>query len=83
MKNIAIPIFVGILFGIGLTISGMTNPSKVIGFLNIFGKWDPSLIFVMGGAILISLPTFLILQKKFLILFLIKKMVFKKSLSKI
>mgnify|MGYP006892642807 FL=1 len=64
MKNIVIPIFVGILFGIGLTISGMTNPSKVIGFLNIFGKWDPSLIFVMGGAILISLPTFLILQKK-------------------
>ena len=64
MKNIAIPIFVGILFGIGLNISGMTNPSKVIGFLNIFGKWDPSLIFVMGGAILISLPTFLILQKK-------------------
>lgn len=41
---------VGLLFGIGLLISGMTNPAKVIGFLDISGQWDPSLIFVMGGA---------------------------------
>lgn len=42
----------GGLFGIGLMISGMTNPAKVIGWLDIFGNWDPTLAFVMGGAIL-------------------------------
>ena len=43
----------GIVFGLGLTISGMVNPEKVLGFLNIFNAWDPSLMFVMIGAILI------------------------------
>ncbi len=42
----------GLIFGVGLIISGMTDPSKVIGFLDLAGKWDPSLAFVMGGAIL-------------------------------
>ena len=42
----------GIIFGIGLIISGMTNPEKVIGFLRITDNWDPSLMFVMGGAII-------------------------------
>jgi len=46
----------GIIFGIGLTISGMVNPEKVLGFLNIFDSWDPSLMFVMIGAILIFSP---------------------------
>ena len=41
----------GLLFGAGLTISGMINPAKVLGFLDVFGDWDPSLAFVMGGAI--------------------------------
>lgn len=41
---------VGLVFGIGLILSGMTNPAKVIGFLDIAGAWDPSLMFVMGGA---------------------------------
>lgn len=44
-------LFAGILFGIGLAISGMTDPAKVIGFLDLFGKWDPALAFVMGGAL--------------------------------
>ncbi|PPC99168.1 MAG: hypothetical protein CTY35_04350 [Methylotenera sp.] len=44
----------GIIFGIGLILSGMTNPSKVIGFLDITGNWDPSLAFVMVGAILVG-----------------------------
>lgn len=43
----------GIFFGIGLSIGGMVNPSKVIGFLDFFGQWDPSLAFVMGGAVTI------------------------------
>ena len=54
----------GIFFGIGLTISGMTNPAKVIGFLDLAGNWDPSLIFVMGGAILFVSPCFYFLRNK-------------------
>jgi len=41
----------GALFGIGLAISGMTDPARVIGFLDVFGKWDPALAFVMAGAV--------------------------------
>lgn len=44
----------GALFSVGLVISGMTQPSKVIGFLDFFGQWDPSLAFVMGGAVLVN-----------------------------
>jgi uncharacterized protein len=44
----------GVLFAIGLVVSGMTQPSKVVGFLDFFGNWDPSLAFVMGGAVLIN-----------------------------
>ena len=51
-------LFAGLIFGIGLIISGMTNPAKVIGFLDISGNWDPSLAFVMGGAILVGLVAF-------------------------
>ena len=64
MKNVLIPLTSGIIFGIGLVIAGMTNPSKVMGFFNVFGNWDPSLMFVMGGAIIVSMPTFLIIGKK-------------------
>jgi len=48
----------GLVFGLGLTISGMTNPEKVINFLNITRSWDPSLAFVMIGAIAVSAPFF-------------------------
>jgi len=47
----------GFIFSLGLGISGMMNPEKVLGFLNIFGKWDPSLVFVMGGALLVTFFT--------------------------
>ena len=56
MSNKILVFVSGIIFGFGLTLSNMTNPAKVIGFLNIFNLWDPSLIFVMGGAILITSP---------------------------
>ena len=46
---------VGLLFGLGLILSGMTDPGKVVGFLDLAGAWDPSLAFVMGGAVLVSL----------------------------
>ena len=52
----------GLIFGIGLVISGMTNPEKVIGFLNLTHNWDASLIFVMGGAIIIFAPFFYLLR---------------------
>jgi len=48
----------GLLFGVGLILSGMTNPSKVIGFLDLAGAWDPSLAFVMGGAVVVGLIAF-------------------------
>jgi uncharacterized membrane protein YedE/YeeE len=49
---------VGLVFGIGLIVSGMTNPAKVQGFLDLAGRWDPSLAFVMGGAIAVGLVAF-------------------------
>ena len=54
----------GIIFGVGLMISGMTNPEKVIGFLSITHNWDASLIFVMGGGILFTAPFFFLLRKR-------------------
>ena len=54
----------GIVFGLGLTISGMVNPEKVLGFLNIFYDWDPSLMFVIIGAILIFSPLYFIFKRK-------------------
>ena len=56
--NRIIEFFVGLLFGIGLLVSGMTDPGKVLGVLDLAGAWDPSLAFVMGGAILVGLVAF-------------------------
>lgn len=50
MKLIA-TYLIGVIFGVGISISGMANPAKVLNFFDIFGVWDPSLIFVMGGAL--------------------------------
>jgi uncharacterized membrane protein YedE/YeeE len=55
---------VGLVFGIGLIIAGMTNPAKVQGFLDLGGNWDPSLAFVMGGAILVGLAAFHVAGKR-------------------
>ena len=52
-RRIGPPMASGTLFGAGLTISGMTDPARVRGFLDIFGNWDPTLAFVMGGAVLV------------------------------
>lgn len=48
----------GLIFGLGLIVSGMVNPAKVLNFLDLFGTWDPSLALVMGGAILVTTPGF-------------------------
>ena len=55
---------VGLLFGLGLMLSGMTDPGKVIGFLDLFGAWDPSLALVMGGAILVGFFAFTMAKKR-------------------
>ena len=62
MKDKILSLACGAIFGVGLVISGMTNPEKVIGFLSITHDWDASLIFVMGGAILVTTPIFFLLK---------------------
>ncbi len=54
----------GILFGIGLAISGMVDPQKVTDFLDVTGDWDPTLLLVMGGALCVSAPGFYLVEKK-------------------
>jgi len=54
----------GLLFGLGLTVSGMSNPAKVIGFLDIAGAWDPTLILVMGGGIAVTISAFHLILKR-------------------
>lgn len=56
--------FVGLLFGLGLLLSGMTDPGKVQGFLDLAGAWDPSLALVMGGAIAVGLFAFAMAHKR-------------------
>jgi uncharacterized membrane protein YedE/YeeE len=54
----------GILFGTGLAISGMVNPAKVLNFFDVFGTWDPSLVFVMAGALAVTITGYrLVLQR--------------------
>ena len=64
MMNKTFSLLSGFVFGLGLTVSSMTNPAKVIGFLDITDNWDPSLMFVMIGAIAISAPLFYLLRNK-------------------
>ena len=56
--QVLMALLAGLVFGLGLIMSGMTDPSKVIGFLDLAGQWDPSLAFVMGGAILVGVIAF-------------------------
>jgi uncharacterized membrane protein YedE/YeeE len=58
MVRMFVALFAGMLFGAGLAVSGMMNPAKVLGFLDVAGDWDPTLAFVMGGALLVTVPAF-------------------------
>jgi uncharacterized protein len=60
----AFEFLIGLLFGIGLIVSGMTDPGKVLGFLDVAGVWDPSLAFVMGGAIAVGVFAFAIARRR-------------------
>ena len=64
MPRMLVTLFAGVLFGLGLAVSGMVNPAKVIGFLDIAGNWDPTLAFVMGGALLVTIPAFRLILKR-------------------
>ncbi len=54
----------GVVFGVGLTVAGMTDPRKVLGFLDVTGNWDPSLLLVLGGAVVLSAVSFFLIQKR-------------------
>ena len=54
----------GLVFGFGLILSGMANPAKVLGFLDLFGRWDPSLGLVMGGAVAVASTAFFLVRKR-------------------
>jgi len=54
----------GLVFGLGLLLSGMTNPAKVLGFLDLAGAWDPSLALVMAGAIAVALAAFMLAKRR-------------------
>jgi uncharacterized protein len=64
MKNGLVALVVGFVFALGLGISGMTQPSKVVGFLDLFGSWDPSLMFVMVGAIGVHLLLYRLARRR-------------------
>ena len=64
MKRNIFALAVGLIFGLGLCLSGMYEPAKVTGFLDLAGLWDPSLAFVMGGAIVVALPAFLLARRR-------------------
>lgn len=64
MKNALAALLVGFVFAIGLGVSGMTQPQKVVGFLDLFGNWDPSLIFVMAGAIAVHFVTYRLIRRR-------------------
>lgn len=55
---------VGLVFGVGLIVSGMTDPGKVLGFLDLTGAWDPSLALVMGGAVAVGLVAFAFARRR-------------------
>lgn len=64
MMRMITSLIAGLVFGIGLIISGMTNPAKVLGFLDLAGLWDPSLALVMGGAIAVGVVAFQVAGKR-------------------
>ena len=59
-----VAMFSGLLFGVGLMVSGMANPAKVLGFLDLAGRWDPSLALVMAGAIAVGAIAFLFAKRR-------------------
>lgn len=64
MKESIAALLAGVLFGIGLAVSGMLIPDKVLNFLDVAGHWDPSLALVMGGALMVTIPGYYLVTRK-------------------
>jgi uncharacterized membrane protein YedE/YeeE len=64
MVAIVSALLIGALFGFGLAVSEMIDPARVIGFLDVTGRWDPTLLFVMGGALAVTLPGFPLILRR-------------------
>ena len=64
MAAIVSALLIGALFGFGLAVSEMIDPARVIGFLDVTGRWDPTLLFVMGGALAVTLPGFPLILRR-------------------
>lgn len=64
IRTLVIAFVAGLIFGLGLLIGGMTNPAKVLNFLDVTGTWDPSLAFVMGAALCLTIPGFMLAKKR-------------------
>lgn len=64
MGNILVALAVGLVFGVGLIVSGMADPARVLGFLDVAGRWNPSLAFVMAGAVAVGLMAFAIARRR-------------------
>lgn len=64
MAAIVSALIIGALFGFGLAVSEMIDPARVIGFLDVAGRWDPTLLFVMGGALAVTLPAFPLILRR-------------------
>ncbi len=62
--RIAVNLLLGLLFGVGLILSGMANPEKALNFLDLTGVWDPSLAFVMGGAIVVTVIGYAVVRRR-------------------
>lgn len=63
MKNLLM-LLIGLIFGFGLSVSGMTDPARVQGFLDLAGHWDPTLAFVMGGGLLVNIPAYRLTRRR-------------------
>ena len=63
MGRFLVPLLCGLIFGAGLAVSGMVNPAKVLGFLDVTGQWDPSLLLVMAGGVAVFAAGFLLVKR--------------------
>lgn len=63
MGRFLVPLLCGLIFGAGLAVSGMVNPAKVLGFLDVTGQWDPSLLLVMGSGVAVFAAGFLLVKR--------------------
>jgi uncharacterized protein len=64
VSRLVVAVIAGLLFGVGLGVAGMTDPAKVLAFLDVTGRWDPTLAFVMGGAIAVHAPVVIWLRRR-------------------